>query len=435
MRISDLFNELDEQERNELLDLPERETPAISVRDVRRRVNQTLDEDPAERRRHMKQVFKKGVCAALIAASLITGAFAASQMDFWHEWFANGTGDLDINTEKQSIDNGDLRLTLEQSLSDGDRTMIVYSLTALTDQGRKALDKQQNGTVSLTGTQHCTQVDFDEQNTAETHFYGYNAICQVPEAPLILHLEGTADTISVPTAQNTESMSIALHDAQVTLLNGDVYTLHTIELSPLSYRIDITVDMRSVSYYNTDLEHHLFFAMKDGSVRTTSQYGIERALWDHNQLTGGWNTVLDLSEIEGIIIGQTEYFVNGRPPAAASIPENLKMIQAPEIYQDDFSGTALRPLIEQLGGTVSYDDRTQSATVHYRGVTCIYTNGQSAVMRNGVNVDSTGRVQAKIIGGQFYVGIESLSRGLDIQRNMFMNEIEHDGIPYGIYAP
>lgn len=59
MRISDLFDGLDEQERNELLDLPERETPAISVRDVRRRVNQTLDEDPAERRRHMKQVFKK----------------------------------------------------------------------------------------------------------------------------------------------------------------------------------------------------------------------------------------------------------------------------------------------------------------------------------------------------------------------------------------
>ena len=435
MQIAELFDELNEQELEALTALPVRGTADVSVRAIRRRVGRALDEDPAERRGHMKQVYKKGICAALIAASLITGAFAASQMDFWHEWFANGTGDLDINTEKQSIDNGDLRLTLEQSLSDGDRTMIVYSLTALTDQGRKALDKQQNGTVSLTGTQHCTQVDFDEQNTAETHFYGYNAICQVPEAPLILHLEGTADTISVPTAQNTESMSIALHDAQVTLLNGDVYTLHTIELSPLSYRIDITVDMRSVSYYNTDLEHHLFFAMKDGSVRTTSQYGIERALWDHNQLTGGWNTVLDLSEIEGIIIGQTEYFVNGRPPAAASIPENLKMIQAPEIYQDDFSGTALRPLIEQLGGTVSYDDRTQSATVHYRGVTCIYTNGQSAVMRNGVNVDSTGRVQAKIIGGQFYVGIESLSRGLDIQRNMFMNEIEHDGIPYGIYAP
>ena len=62
----------------------------------------------------MKQLFKKGVCAALVAASLLTGAFAASQMDFWQYWFENGTGDLSVNTQKASIESTDLRLTLEE---------------------------------------------------------------------------------------------------------------------------------------------------------------------------------------------------------------------------------------------------------------------------------------------------------------------------------
>ena len=77
MRISELFDELDEHEQNELLDLPVRGTAAVSVRRVRRRVNRALDADPAERRVHMKRAYKKGICAALIAACLSILAYGS----------------------------------------------------------------------------------------------------------------------------------------------------------------------------------------------------------------------------------------------------------------------------------------------------------------------------------------------------------------------
>ena len=59
MRISELFDELNQSELDELLDLPVRGTEAISARDIRRRVDRALDEDPMERRIHMNHDSKK----------------------------------------------------------------------------------------------------------------------------------------------------------------------------------------------------------------------------------------------------------------------------------------------------------------------------------------------------------------------------------------
>ena len=156
MRISELFDELNQAELDELLDLPVRGTEAISARDIRRRVDRTLDEDPLERRIHMKRTYKKVLCAALIAAVLLTGALAtASRLNLLRGWLPDdGIGELVVNTEKQSIENGDLRLTLEESLADETLTYIAYSLTALTDEGQAILDdlqQEQGGQYHWTG--------------------------------------------------------------------------------------------------------------------------------------------------------------------------------------------------------------------------------------------------------------------------------------------
>ena len=100
MRIPELFDELNEHELDELLDLPVRGTAAVSVRRVRRRVNRALDADPAERRVHMKQAYKKGICAALIAACLLTGAFAAAtKLNLLRRWLdEDSIGELVVNT-------------------------------------------------------------------------------------------------------------------------------------------------------------------------------------------------------------------------------------------------------------------------------------------------------------------------------------------------
>lgn len=156
MRISELFDELNQSELDELLDLPVRGTEAISARDIRRRVDRALDEDPMQRRIHMKRTYKKVLCAALIAAVLLTGALAtASRLNLLRGWLPDdGIGELVVNTEKQSIENGDLRLTLEESLADETLTYIAYSLTALTDEGQAILDdlqQEEGGQYHWTG--------------------------------------------------------------------------------------------------------------------------------------------------------------------------------------------------------------------------------------------------------------------------------------------
>ena len=142
MRIPELFDELNEHELDELLDLPVRGTAAVSVRRVRRRVNRALDADPAERRVHMKQAYKKGICAALIAACLLTGAFAAAtKLNLLRGWLdEDSIGELVVNTDKQSVETEDFRLTIEESLSDESTTYVAYSLTALSDYGWAILE-------------------------------------------------------------------------------------------------------------------------------------------------------------------------------------------------------------------------------------------------------------------------------------------------------
>ena len=85
----------------------------------------------------MKQAYKKGICAALIAACLLTVAFAAAtKLNLLRGWLdEDSIGELVVNTDKQSVETEDFRLTIEESLSDESTTYVAYSLTALSDYG------------------------------------------------------------------------------------------------------------------------------------------------------------------------------------------------------------------------------------------------------------------------------------------------------------
>lgn len=423
MRISDLFDGLDEQERNELLDLPEREAPAISVRDVRRRVNQTLDEDPAERRRHMKQVFKKGVCAALIAASLITGAFAASQMDFWHEWFANGTGDLDINTEKQSIDNGDVQLTLEETLSDETVVYIVYSLVGLTEEGQRLI----NDDSYVSGIDCAISVWDTETETAVGQQWGAAENFDTPEKryfhmtlfpenhSLALRLRGSQDTIAIPATNNVAVAEVTLPDISFVNYAGETDILHSVRLTSLGYYLDYTLASERKSFWAA-FEYQFYMAMKDGSIRSWAQQGATLSSGDEQGHTGLWDNVLDVDQAEGIIIDGIEYFFDGRAPVERTVPAEYQLMESPT-WRDDaipFLGAPLRSVIAQLGGTVIWDNETQSATATFRGVSCVCKDGDYSVYRDGRIVYTADHPLVKIIGNTMYVDSSVLEDGLDI---------------------
>ncbi|MDY3619390.1 copper amine oxidase N-terminal domain-containing protein [Agathobaculum sp.] len=431
MRISELFDELDPIELDSLLAEPlPKDEPDLSSRGLRRRVNDALDEDPAERRRHMKQLFKKGVAAALIAASLITASVAAYQADFWKAWFEGGTGDLEVNTEKQSIDNGDIRLTLEQSLADSNMTFVVYSLTALTDQGKTLLydENYVEGIDCAVSASYKSSDEvisysmgaFPEQDTPEQRFYSLSTSDYA--GPVTLHLRGSAEVITVPRTDSLQPVKVDLKNAKLETPDGARYTLHSLELTAMTYQLHYTCTYLPEFDGWFEPEDFLCFAMKDGTMKTVGQFGLEhRSGGDESSgvSTGYFSPVCDPASLEGIVVDGTEYFVDGRAGAAYPMPYDIRPIEMPTIRIDidgkEFLGTPLRPLIERLGGTVTWDSKTQSASVVYRGVTCVLTDGSTGVTRDGKRVDGKySSMAAKVIGGTMYVESNALENGLDI---------------------
>ncbi|MDO4270574.1 MAG: stalk domain-containing protein [Eubacteriales bacterium] len=425
MRISELLEELDAEELNALLGLPESEAPAVSARAVRRRVSQTLDEDPIERRRHMKQLLKKGVCAALIAASLITASVAAYQTDFWKSWFPDGTGDLAVNTEKQSIDNGDIRLTLEQSLADDNMTFVVYSLTALTGQGKKLLyDENYVGGIdcavsasyaSPDGVVGYSMGSYPEQDTPEQRFFSLGTSDY--SGPVTLHLRGSRQTITVPRTQNMPTVTINLQNAEIQTPDGSRCRLQSLDLTGMTYRLryDRTYEPATGSWY--DPEASLCFVLLDGTLQTAGQAGLEQASSNAASSTGRLSRLFAPDQLEGVVVNGTEYFADGRAPAAYSLPYDMSPVEAPTLRTDlngrEFLGTPLRALLEQFGGTVSWDSQTQSASVSYRGVTCVLTDGGAFLLRDGKQIETL-TPAAKIFDGVMYIDSAALRTGLDV---------------------
>lgn len=431
MRISELFDALDPIELETLLTEPlPAEEPGISRRDVRRHINAALDEDPVERRRHMKQLFKKGVAAALIAASLVTASVAAYQADFWKTWFADGASDLDVNTEKQSIDNGDVRLTLEQSLCDSNMTFVIYSLTALTEQGKtllydenyvEGIDCVVSASYESTGEAISYSLgSFPEQDTPEQRFYSLSTSNYT--GPVTLRLRGSTQTITVPRTDSLQPVKVDLKNAKLAMPDGTCYTLQSLELTAMTYQLHYTCTYLPALDSWFEPEDFLCFAMQDGTMQTVAQFGLNHRSGgdaDSGCSTGYLRRICDPSSLEGIVVGGTEYFADGRASAPYPMPYDITPIETPTIRTDiggeEFLGTPLRPLIERLGGTVTWDSKTQSATVVYRGVTCVLTDGSIAVTRDGKRIDGQySRLAAKIIGGTMYVNDTVLADGLDI---------------------
>lgn len=399
MRISELFDALDEQALNDLLDLPLQGNTTVSVHTIRRRVNRTLDEDPEERRQHMKQLFKKGVCAVLAAASLLTGAFAASQMDFWQYWFDDGTGGLSVNTKKETIENADLRLTLEESLADDNHALVIFSVTALSDTGRNQLygDSLTGGGVTpLVGISPDPNASqgggmsyqirpITEQDAAEQRFFRAEISLSGSNVKPVLYLHGASTYIPIPVTANVQSISIPLNGRTVTCPLDTVVRLNTLQLSSLGWHLDYDL-VSQFNAANNSMEYQIFYLVgKDGTIKTMTQL-MDVQNWSY------WREILDLDTVEGVVVDGTEYFLDGRAPQPYAVPTQLQFTEL-DTYNisqggNQYEGILLRDLVEKLGGTITWDRQTQSATVRYRGVTAVFTANAAAFVRNGRSYDS-----------------------------------------------
>lgn len=431
MQIAELFDELNEQELEALTALPVRGTADVSVRAIRRRVGRALDEDPAERRGHMKQVYKKGICAALIAACLLTVAFAAAaKFDLLRVWLKDDSfGALEINTEKQSIDNGDLRLTLEESLSDATTTYVAYSLTALTEAGEEMLEDP-FGKVSTdpeTPSEDLVEIrkglTVNRDGSGGGHFVttlepsqpGRRAYCAYiyGNGPVSLTLYGAEGQLDVPPTANMQSAEIAFDfPTNIPLPNGTEATFYSLKLTSLGYSLDAKAWHADSRTQRFDLDYTLYFLMKDGSLHTMGELKMSNA----NNFSI-WKQVLDLNTVEAVILNDTAYYLDGRAPAPYTLPDEYRCIRLePRVLYtvpgtnngaaDEFPiyGYPARALVEPFGGTVEYDAAAKTAVLTHGDYTCTVTVGSPVVeFGDGETLTSPYPSVAEIVDGTLYL--------------------------------
>lgn len=457
MRISELFDELNQAELDELLDLPVRGTEAISTRDIRRRVDRVLDEDPMERRIHMKRTYKKALCAALIAAVLLTGALAAaSRLNLLRGWLSDDSiGELVVNTEKQSIENGDLRLTLEESLADETLTYIAYSLTALTDKGQAILDdlqQEEGGQYHWTGEGITTGLApsadvlvgvYTTSSTRVTNRAPRNSSIWSESIPtgqpnkllyrsyflgkggVYLTLNGAEEQLNVPQTANAQSAEIEFDfPTKVPLPNGEEATFYSLRLTSLGYALDAMAWFADSSKQQFELEYMLHLLMKDGSIRTMTQLAV------NNSYTGGlgrWNEVLDLKTVDAVILNNTAYYLDGRDPEPYELPAEYGVVRItpapiyalpyPQMQDFMLGGYPARDLLEPFGGTVDWDEDTQTAVLTLDEYTCTVTVG-SPTLQYGDGETYTDPFYpslAEVVDGELYLAPFGFERFLGLR--------------------
>ena len=457
MRISELFDELNQAELDELLDLPVRDTEAISTRDIRRRVDRALDEDPMERRIHMKRTYKKALCAALIAAVLLTGALAAaSRLNLLRGWLSDDSiGELVVNTEKQSIENGDLRLTLEESLADETLTYIAYSLTALTDEGQAILDglRPDAGITETSSSPIIATAYGDTQDALiELHTDGSTRVTNrgrrtasmrtetIPseqsgtllyrsyflgEGGVYLTLDGAEEQLNVPQTATAQSAEIEFDfPTKVPLPNGEEATFYSLRLTSLGYALDAMAWFADSSKQQFELEYMLHLLMKDGSIRTMTQLAV------NNSYTGGlgrWNEVLDLKTVDAVILNNTAYYLDGRDPEPYELPAEYGVVRItpapiyalpyPQMQDFMLGGYPARDLLEPFGGTVDWDEDTQTAVLTLDEYTCTVTVG-SPTLQYGDGETYTDPFYpslAEVVDGELYLAPFGFERFLGLR--------------------
>lgn len=451
MRISELFDELDEHELDELLDLPVRGTAAVSARRIRHRVNRALDADPAERRVHMKQAYKKGICAALIAACLLTGAFAAAtKLNLLRGWLdEDSIGELVVNTDKQSVETQDFRLTIEESLSDESTTYVAYSLTALSDYGRailEDLEREEADRTVWTGQDISTgSTSAESLITVQTK--GSSKVTNVTQSPrsvlteylpasqsgqlryrsitsgvgsLSLQLYGSDEVLQVPQTVNAQNAEIRFDpQPSISLPNGSTATFYSLRLTSLGYALDSwSMDMASTQRF--DLDYLLRFLMDDGSIRTLGELTAHDA---HGYSV--WDTVLDLRTVKAVVLNDIAYFLDGSDPLPCPLADELGVIRLEPspifTVPANGDGTAVLPgyparaLLEPFGGTVEYDAATKTAVLTRGDYTCTVTVGSPVVQfGDGQSLTHPMPSVAEIVDGTLYLFPFGFDRALGI---------------------
>ena len=140
--------------------------------------------------------------------------------------------------------------------------------------------------------------------------------------------------------------------------------------------------------------------MKNGSLITSSQlHGLPsggKNGWDDGEFAYGVEfhkvRFSDVSEVEAIIFGDTEFPLDGSEPTLADESQRFYPVYVPRYDENGPWCTDVEALCRGLGAEYIWDEDTQTATATYRDVTIQMTVGSSQVLVNGEPMGLTGEM-------------------------------------------
>ena len=224
------------------------------------------------------------------------------------------------------------------------------------------------------------------------------------DTPLELWLGFMGREYSVKIPLDTVVGSAHLESDQEFLFNPltdqrAVLTEATLTPTQLYYEIQTVGEMKTDTGWDV-MDGRFVLKMKDGSLITSSQlHGLPsggKNGWDDGEFAYGVEfhkvRFSDVSEVEAIIFGDTEFPLDGSEPTLADESQRFYPFYVPRYDENGPWCTDVEALCRGLGAEYIWDEDTQTATATYRDVTIQMTVGSSQVLVNGKPVELTGSI-------------------------------------------
>ena len=368
--------------------------------------------------------------AAAAALALMTGtAFAvAYQTGVLEAFFQGDTSRLEpyVQTQVASAENGDYRLTVDSTLNDGRTLYAVITVEGLNEQA--AADLMSNRVIAESHREMWGQemVDglMESGSTGPETFWAYfvdsgesvsgmgsrelappsdtsrswriqlnmsDVFREQGTGPIALYLNfiGRDYAVQIPTDVTVETLALPVErEVRLTPDGGESIYVESLEVSP----IGLTYVGEPVPE-NMDAPP-LFFRRTDGTVVTQAQLGLSHRRTESPQgaaypdLIYQTDTPMELEQFTSVILGDTEFPLDGAEPFPAELDAKLYPFETGLLRYPVADGARnyvadVADLCRKLGADYRWDSQTRTATATYRGVTITLTAGSATALVDG----------------------------------------------------
>jgi len=372
-------------------------------------------------RRAGKKQLRWGAALAAALVALTGAAVAAVVRTGVLERFSGDVSLVEpyVQTAAGSAETEDYRLTLDSALYDGQQ---VYAIITVEGLNEKAIeDLMSNRVIAEThrefwgddmvehlledgregpDTFHLSLPELPADGSDDTPMFGGMSSSELPHpsdssrswklnfslpryvgavdetAGIWLDFLGREHGVEV--SLNTLAETVRLTPNEEVVCNtytGQTAVLKELVLSPTSFSVSLSELENGAHVFTNLFNDCILLRMKDGSVVTSAQLGAVNQVFE---------TVVDVSQVQSIIYGYTEFPVDGSPSFPAELDQRLYPSATDLLVQDESGGwyLPLEEVCQNLGADFSWDSSAKTARASYRGVTLTFTEGSASVLKN-----------------------------------------------------